>query len=97
MTWEQKFQAIQALAPFGPHQVVLNMRTPCDWYISGPMEIEDKHTLCSIGYAGRTPEAAVENAWAKMAAYGAMVRVGGISSGHKSYTWNGFMWKEVTK
>jgi len=93
MTWEQKFQAARALAPF---DTSIMMRDRGDWYISH-RGIERKEGGCLSGglTSGKTPEEAVNQYWEWLTdpKFYIVLRAG--SPDRQAVSWNGFMWSAV--
>jgi hypothetical protein len=92
MNWEQKLQALNALA-----QCKLIMRKPGDWYVSQSVEVKDGNILCGSYGNGETPDVAVDDHWQVLTnlhpeqclvtcAYGEK---------RKAVRWTGFMWDRV--
>lgn len=97
MTWEQKFAALNALAP-----AELKMRKPGDWYVSQPVETKervDSGVLVGRYGNGRTPIEAVEDHWNRLTNEKplAYLVVGAFGSSRKHVLWNGFMWQEMSQ
>jgi hypothetical protein len=95
MEWQQKLQALQALA-----EVSLHMRKPYDWYVNTSMEIGADDSAFLIGEYGngRTPEEAVNNHWLIFSTLESpkYVVIGASDGGKRRHVrWNGFMWEDV--
>ena len=61
LSWEQKLQALQALAEY-PENTAVRMRKPGDWYCSvSGIEVKNGHSLTGKYGNGDTPEEAVSN------------------------------------
>jgi hypothetical protein len=92
MTWEQKFDALKALA--GEHSGTGLGRLGGQWYMRVPgVEAAERGMLSAGGGHATTPEKAVENQW-EMLTSATAVKVGGDADGAKYYRWNGYMWRE---
>ncbi len=99
MTWEQQFQAMQALLLF-KGDAALHMRHPGDWSMSLPdVDMKSSCILESVGRSGPTPEKAVEHTWSGLMnpKPGAYVVTKGIKGGRRAVKWNGFMWEDVSE
>ena len=97
MNWEQKLAACKALRPYGTG---LRMRSPGDWYVEqiGLEVIEEGHRGMLVGRYGNgaTPEAAVEDHWAKLTASDvAAVVLNAMGPDRREVRWNGFMWEDL--
>jgi hypothetical protein len=93
MTWEQKFEAINALS-----DTSLRMRSPGDWYIDcRGREVGGDGFLTGMYGNGRTPEEAVNDDFEKMTTveYPKYIRIGDGNGGHIHVRWTGFMWRTV--
>lgn len=96
MHWEQKLQALNALA-----ECNVKMRKPGDWYVCHSAELK----TCGAGVLrgeygnGASPEEAVNNHWSKLTELpdSDYIVIGAFTQNRKAFIWNGFMWQEVTK
>lgn len=92
MTWEQMYQAIKALAP----GAAVRMRKPGDWYVDADMMIGRRAEVRCRSRQCDSPQAAIEDHWAKMIAVEAPQYIYTGSGGTKRrVVWNGFMWQDV--
>lgn len=93
MTWEQKLQAMKAIAD---HKLI--MRKPGDWYVNAPIEVGGGGVLVSMFGQGTTPEMAVNDHWAQLVENLPSDRyITGGNPGHsKCVRWNGFMWEDAS-
>jgi hypothetical protein len=94
MTWEEKFDAMNALVP-----CVLIMRKPGDWYVSAAgRNVAGDGFLRGIYGEGTTPEVAVLNDWDLVVdalpddCYLAIQRPGFEP---REVRWNGYMWRDI--
>lgn len=94
MTWEQKLQALNAIAD---HHLI--MRKPGDWYVSCGINIGGSGVLVGAYGSGETPEDAVEDHWRQLVdeidASGSYL-LGGNPGHTKCVRWNGFMWADAS-
>ena len=100
LTWEQKFEAIQALHPLGCTEVTLHMRKPGDWYMSIPrVEIKKGPILASAGESGNGVVECVRNTWNTITNLPAneYLVINSFGDKRKAVKWNGFMWKEINE
>ncbi len=96
LTWEQKLEALQALAEF-PNMVTISMRKPGDWYCSvSGIEVRKSHTLESRYGNGDTPQEAVENCFLVLTTIqrDEVLARNALGDKSKHFRWNGFMWNE---
>lgn len=97
MTWEEKFEALNCLAPGR-----LIMRKPGDWYISRGIEVtsDSSPVLKGMYGNGTSPEQTILNDWdvlvdsIKPDEY-LVVSAGSVDRKH--FRWNGFMWNELPR
>jgi hypothetical protein len=92
MTWEQKLQALNALA-----ECRLIMREPGRWYVNQHIEIKDGGVLGSVSGNGENPIEAVNSHWDKVTnlpdrQYIVCNAYGGQRT---AFRWAGFMWRAV--
>lgn len=92
MTWEEKFAALNALAP-----ARLLMRCPGDWYVDQNVEIKRGGMLDGSYRNGRTPEEAVEEHWQKLTKIAPTDYLVFNASGkdRRAYRWHVCFWEEV--
>lgn len=97
MTWEQKAQALKAIA--GDYGFALHMRGPGDWYVSlTRVEVSDgPDSVCvsSPTQSAATPQAAIEQAWEQHTTKAYCVIVNALNERRREVKWNGFMWEDV--
>lgn len=95
MTWEQEFMALQALLIFSG-SAALHMRHPGDWYVGLPgVNKREKHVTSSGGgHSGKTPEDAVNKAFAWAIDPKFPLEING-PAGKRLVKWNGFMWADA--
>lgn len=92
MDWEQKFMALQCLAP-----TTLEIREPGSWWVNISVEIKDGPILKGVMGNGPTPQDAVEDLWdciTKLPAYQYIVVYTPLSK-RKAFRWKTFLWEEV--
>lgn len=92
MTWEQKFEAIQALG-----SACLRMRSPGDWYVSqSGVEVRRGPFLESRYGNGVTPQAAVSDHWDKLTtldlAGDEVIVLDAMRDTRRHVRWNGYRW-----
>lgn len=97
MDWEQKLQALNALA-----ECSLKMRKPGDWYVSQSIDIKDKSVLKSVCGNGPDPDTAVQDHWNQITKdlesheyVIARTYWEGNVNKRMAVRWNGFMWDHV--
>lgn len=95
MTWEQKLQALNRLAPCR-----LVMRSPGDWYVEQrtALKTHGSQILWGAFGNGSSPEAAVNNHWhvlTELAPADYVVVNAMSSSNRRAVVWNGCMWDSV--
>ena len=92
MTFEQKFQALQALLIFSGAASV-SMRAPGDWYVSLPGVSRRKVHVTESGCVrdAKTPEEAIHKCfeWATSQEWPLQINT---EDGSRLVKWNGFMW-----
>lgn len=95
LSWEQKLDALNALS-----RCELCMRSPGDWYVTSGFGINEGHVIAGGAGNGNSPQAAVEAHWEKYgkATYDKPVAIfDHDTKAYRSYWWNGYMWREVSK
>lgn len=95
MTWEQKLDALIALA-----RIEVIPRSSGDWYVSQGTEIssDDSCVLAGKYGNGKTPIEAIENHWKEMVERlekGQYIVTQANTEDRKHFVWNGFMWAEL--
>lgn len=97
MTWEQKFQACNALR--GGILVTLQMRAPGDWYVGNQHAERKEGGVLSGGCVtgAKTPEEAVNQHWDWLTDPKYYLVIGAYGSERKAVRWNGFMWESVNE
>lgn len=96
LTWEQKFDAIKALAGEGA-LVYISRAVEGSWYLhaSGCEIARNGFLEGNPSHAG-SPQECVEQAWLGFTEAPA-VKVGGYRADAKYYRWNGYMWRECER
>lgn len=96
MNWEQKLEALNALAP-----CQLLMRKPGDWYVSQNVERTEGSFLVSAYGNGCTPEEAVNDHWRAVAEESTPTQPVVLNAysleGRREVYWRGFMWADVPR
>lgn len=93
MTWEEKLEALQALA-----ETSLRMRSPGDWYVSTHTEILEGHILRGAYGNGATPQEAVEDHWriyTTEADPSKPIVTNANTDRRKHWFWKGYRWAEL--
>lgn len=92
MTYEEKFEAINALGEASVH-----MRKPGDWYVSQATEIKDGGMLCGHYGDGTSPEAAIEDHWRVLTELNPhqYVVINAAGPDRQALSWNGYRWASV--
>ena len=92
MNWEQKLEALNALA-----ECSLKMRKPGDWYVGHSVEVKVGAILEGRYGNGETPQDAVEDSWRKLTELnpGEYLVTRAYSGSRKAVRWNGYMWESV--
>lgn len=92
MTWEQKLSAMQAVG-----EPKVHMMAPGAWLCRLPTDIKDRAILSSELGTGKTPEEAVDAAWAIIEALpdSKALVVERFGMPRRYVRWNGFMWADV--
>ena len=93
MTWEEKFDAIQAL----DWDASLKMRKPGDWYVLASICIAGDGMLTSVGGNGFDPQTAVENWWRNYVTELKLPLYCQTTQDSKDIRvrWNGYRWADV--
>lgn len=98
MNWEQKFEALNALA-----ECSLKMREPGNWYVSQSTELKEGSMLVGTYGNGVTPEEAVNDHWNKLVVPSSFSKpIVTFKYGEDQPTerfhhyWNGFRWVDCT-
>jgi hypothetical protein len=95
MNWEQKFEALNAIA-----ECAIKMRKPGDWYIHQNADVKDGSVLIGVYGNGKTPQEAVEDHWRVLVepatSFKPIVVIRHLDdrTDRKHYTWNGYRWVE---
>ncbi|HXE83681.1 MAG TPA: hypothetical protein VN513_10180 [Gemmatimonadales bacterium] len=93
MTWEEKFEAINALG-----EAVLKMRAPGDWHVYQPgVDISNRVVIGSRYGSGRTPEAAVQEHWTGLTELRAteVIVINAFRDNRRHLRWNGYRWVDL--
>ncbi len=96
MDWQQKAAALDALA-----EIQIMMRGVGDWYVQQNVQIRKRDVLYGEYGNGDTPQAAIEDHWAKLVSelegspHYLVARKGDGS--RRPVRWNGFMWADVAE
>lgn len=93
MTWEEKIQALQAIA-----ECTLRMRKPGNWYVSFNAGIGGDGFIRGDYGNGKNPEEAVIAHWDIFTTNlpsDRYIIVNGNYKGEKRVRWNGFMWEDI--
>ena len=93
MTWEQKLEALKALAP-----TEVRMRKPGDWYATNNAEIGGNGFLRGVPGNGTCPQTAVEALWFELTelAFGQYLVVHAGPGDRSHWKWNGYRWEQLT-
>lgn len=96
LTWEQEFQALQALLVFVGNAGI-RMRKPGDWYVTLPSVVQRQKNATTTGgcHSGKTPEEAVGRAFDWATSQEWPLEIDSRTGGKKLVQWNGFMWADV--
>lgn len=96
MTWEEKLDAMIALAP----GTTIQRRPGANWYVAmrGCEITKDDSGILDGRYGnGATPQLAVEDAWktyTELKPEEYIIR-GAMSNNPRHFRWNGYMWEEL--
>ncbi len=93
MTFEEQFSVLQALDSFAAIRRDVNGQ----WYVALGAEVKEGGILSSVTGRGRTPQEAVEKAFASLTRLSSDKYVVVHASGkdRQAVRWNGFMWQTV--
>lgn len=92
LTWEQKLEALQALAP----DAHVAMRKPGDWYVASRADVGGDGFITGKYGEGTTPELAVLDTWRELVSDlkpGMWLTPDG---GKTCWRWNGYRWEDIT-
>lgn len=96
LTYEQKMEAMQELAPAAGN-LALHMRHPGNWYCAiGGVYIADRSFIKGLHGDGETPAEAIEDLWDRLTSQlhpGEVLEVN--NDRDQCYIWNGSRWQRT--